>query len=68
MLRSYLNIAFRSLWKNRVYSGINVVGLAVGLAACLLITLYVADELSYDRYHERPDRLHRVVPRPTAVF
>lgn len=65
MLSNYLKIALRSLWKNRVYSGINVVGLAVGLAACLLITLYVADELSYDRYHERADRIYRVVHRAT---
>ncbi|AQG79416.1 ABC transporter permease [Spirosoma montaniterrae] len=65
MFRNYFKIAFRSLWKNRVYSGINVVGLAVGLAACLLITLYVADELSYDRYHKRADRIYRVVHRAT---
>ena len=61
MLTNYLKIAFRNLWKNRVYSGINVFGLAVGLATCLLLTLYVADELSYDRYHERADRIYRVV-------
>ena len=61
MLTNYLKIAFRSLWKNRVYSGINVFGLAVGLATCLLIALYVANELSYDRFHERADRIYRVV-------
>jgi len=61
MLYNYIKIAIRNLWKNRVYSGINVFGLAVGLATCLLITLYVADELSYDRYHERADRICRVV-------
>lgn len=63
MFRNYLKIAFRNLQKNRVYSGINVFGLAVGLATCLLITLYVADELSYDRYHEHADRIYRVVQR-----
>ncbi len=61
MFRNYVKIAFRNLWKNRVYSGINVFGLAVGLATCLLITLYVADELSYDRHHKRADRIYRVV-------
>ncbi len=61
MFRNYVKIALRNLWKNRVYSGINVFGLAIGLATCLLITLYVADELSYDRYHERADRIYRVV-------
>ncbi|MBC8152734.1 MAG: ABC transporter permease [Bacteroidetes bacterium] len=65
MLRNHLKIAFRNLWKNRVYSTINIVGLAVGLSACLLITLYVADELSYDRYHERADRIHRLVHHMT---
>ncbi|WP_266368333.1 ABC transporter permease [Tellurirhabdus rosea] len=61
MFQSYLKIAWRNLWKNRVYSGINVLGLAVGLAVCALITLYVADELSFDRHHERSDRIYRVV-------
>ena len=61
MFRNYVKIALRNLWKNRVYSGINVFGLAIGLATCLLITLYVADELSYDRYHEQADRIYRVV-------
>lgn len=61
MLRNYLKIAIRTLWKNRVYSAINVFGLAVGLATCLLITLYVADELSYDRHHQHADRIYRVV-------
>ena len=61
MLINYVKIAFRNLRKNRVYSGINLFGLAVGLATCLLLTLYVADELSYDRYHERADRIYRVV-------
>ncbi len=63
MLQSYLKIALRSLWKNRVYSGINVFGLAVGLATCLLIALYMADELSYDRHHQRANRIYRVVQR-----
>ena len=61
MLRSYLKIAVRNLWKNKVYSAVNMIGLAVGLVTCLLLTLYVADELSYDRYHERADRIYRVV-------
>jgi putative ABC transport system permease protein len=61
MLRNYLKIALRTLWKSRVYTAINGLGLAVGIAACLLIAGYVADELSYDRFHERADRIHRVV-------
>ncbi|MCY7360359.1 MAG: ABC transporter permease [Rudanella sp.] len=65
MLKNSFKIALRNLWKNRTYSGINVFGLAVGLATCLLITLYVAHELSYDRYHERANRIFRVVHHAT---
>ncbi len=60
MFQSYLKIAFRSLLKQRFYSAINIVGLAIGLAVCLLITLFVRHELSYDRYHEHADRIQRV--------
>ncbi len=61
MLRNYLKIAFRNLKKHKGYAMINVAGLAIGLAAFWLIALYVADELSYDRYNENADRLVRVV-------
>ncbi|MCG2460090.1 ABC transporter permease [Flavobacteriaceae bacterium F89] len=60
MLKNYFKIAFRSLWKNKGYSAINIFGLAIGLAACLLITLYVLDELSYDRYNANADRIYRI--------
>jgi putative ABC transport system permease protein len=60
MFRNYIKIAFRNLWKNKVYSAINIFGLAVGLAICLLITLYIVDELSYDRYNEKAERIYRV--------
>ncbi len=60
MIRNYFKIALRNLVKQRFYSVINVLGLAIGLAACLLITLFVLDELSYDRYHEHADRIQRV--------
>ncbi len=61
MLRSYSKLAWRNLWKNRLYTGINGLGLAVSIAACLLIGGYVADELSYDRFHQHADRIYRVV-------
>ncbi|GAA4399923.1 ABC transporter permease [Nibrella viscosa] len=61
MLRNYLKIAIRNLWKNRTFSLINVLGLAVGLTVCLLIGLFIADELSYDRFHANADRIVRVV-------
>lgn len=60
MLKNYLTIAFRNLNKYRFYTGINVFGLAVGVAASLIITLYVIHELSYDRYNEKADRIYRV--------
>ncbi|CAN5821446.1 ABC transporter permease [soil metagenome] len=60
MIKNYLKIAFRNLWKNKGYAAINIFGLACGLAVCLLITLYVVDELSYDRYNENADSIYRV--------
>ncbi len=60
MLSNYLKTARRSLLKNKFYTSINIIGLAAGLATCLLIFLYVLDELSYDRYNEKADRIFRV--------
>lgn len=60
MLRNYIMIALRNHLKNKFYTIINVTGLAVGIAACLIIVLYVLDELSYDRFHEKADRIYRV--------
>jgi putative ABC transport system permease protein len=61
MLKNYFKIAFRNLWRKRAYSFINVTGLAVGMACCFLIFLYVHFELSYDRFHQKADRIYRVV-------
>ncbi len=60
MLKNYLTIAFRHLWKQKFYSGINILGLAIGMACCLLITLYLLDELSYDKFHQKADRIYRL--------
>lgn len=60
MLKNYLKIALRNLLKHRGYSLINVLGLAIGMASCILILLYVQDELSYDRFHQQADRILRV--------
>jgi len=60
MLKNYIKIAWRNLIRNRAYSLINVLGLAVGIASCLLIFLFIQDELSYDEYHKNSDRLYRV--------
>ena len=61
MLQNYLTIAIRSLLRYPAYTLINIVGLAIGLAACMLILRYVWDELSYDRYHPHADRVYRIV-------
>ena len=60
MLRNYLIVALRNLWKNKFYSVINILGLAIGLACFMFILLYVRDELSYDKYHEKADRTYRI--------
>lgn len=60
MFKNNLKIAFRNLLKNKGYSAINIFGLAIGLASCLLIALYVTDELSYDRYNKNADRIYRI--------
>ena len=60
MLKNYLVSALRSLKKHRLHSLLNVTGLAVGFASCLLIVLFIYDETSYDRYHEDADRVYRV--------
>jgi putative ABC transport system permease protein len=60
MIRNYLKTAYRSLLKNKGFTAINVLGLALGLATCLLIVFYVFDELSYDHYNKNIDRIYRV--------
>lgn len=63
MFRNYLTIALRNLWRNKAFSAINISGLAIGIATCLIIMLFVQNELSYDRYNEKADRMVRVVFR-----
>ena len=61
MLQNYLKTAFRYLLRHRVFSGINLFGLATGLSVCFFALLYVAFELSYDRFHERAGQIYRLV-------
>ncbi len=61
MFVNYIKIALRNLLKHKLLSFINVLGLAIGMACCLLIALYVYDEYQYDRYHQNANRLYRVV-------
>lgn len=59
MLKNYLKIAFRSLWRSKAHSLINIIGLSIGIACCVLITLFVKDELTFDRFHSKADRIYR---------
>jgi putative ABC transport system permease protein len=61
MLKNYLKIAWRSLLRNKAYSAINITGLAVGITCCILITLYISDELSYDKYNVHYNEIYRVL-------
>lgn len=60
MFKNYFKISVRSLLKQGFYSFINISGLAIGLAACLLITMYISHELSFDKFHQDVDRIYRV--------
>jgi putative ABC transport system permease protein len=61
MLRTHLKMAWRSILKGKVYSIINISGLAIGIACTLTIALYISDEYSYDRFHENHQEIYRVV-------
>ena len=58
MLKNFFKIAFRNLWKNKGFSLINITGLAIGMASAMLLLLWIYDEVSYDRFHEKKDRIY----------
>jgi putative ABC transport system permease protein len=60
MIRNYLKIILRNIRKHKGYSFINITGLAIGMACCLIISIWVLDELSYDKFHEKARRLYRI--------
>lgn len=60
MLQNYFKLALRNIRKYKFFSAINILGMSIGIAACLLILLYVVDELSYDRFHANADRIYQV--------
>ncbi len=60
MFINYLKTSFRNLIRDKSYSAINILGLAIGVAACLLISLYITDELSYDKFHKDSERIYRM--------
>ncbi|MCK4854951.1 MAG: ABC transporter permease, partial [Bacteroidales bacterium] len=59
MIANIIKVAFRNLFKHFGYSFINILGLAIGLASSIFIFLYVVNELTYDRFHEKSDRIYR---------
>ena len=61
MVKNFLKIALRNLFKNKSYAFINLSGLAVGMAACLLMMMFVINEYSYDQYHLRKDGIYRLI-------
>lgn len=65
MIKNNLKIAFRNLWKHKSFTFINIVGLAIGFAACIIIFLYVHYDLTYDQYNTKTDRIARVT---TTIF
>ena len=66
MLRNYITVALRNLLRHKLYSAINVTGLAVGMACCITILYYIQHGLSYDKHHEHADRIYRVVWEDTG--
>src|SRR5882762_9588202 len=64
MLKNYLTIAWRNLIKNKLFSSINIIGLALGMAIALLIGLWITDELQFDHYYQHHDRLARAAVLP----
>src|ERR1700743_159170 len=60
MIKNYIKIAFRNLWRHKSFSLINIIGLAVGMAAFMLIIMYVSFELSYDNFHDKRDQIYRL--------
>src|SRR6188768_2874105 len=61
MLQNYLKIALRNIQRNSIYSFINVFGLAIGICCTLLIMIWISDELQYDKFHEKADRIYQVL-------
>ncbi len=58
MFKNYLKVALRNLWKNKAFSAINIIGLSAGLAVCLLIVLFVKDEMSYDKHYDQSGNIY----------
>lgn len=60
MLKNYFTLAIRNIRNRKFFTGINILGMTIGITACLLIALYVIDEFSYDRFHANADRIYQI--------
>ena len=60
MIRNYIKIAWRNLVKNKGFSSINIIGLALGIGCFIIIAMYVVDELSYDNFHANNENIYRI--------
>ena len=67
MVKNYLKIAFRNMLRHKLYTLINIIGLTIGITSSCLIFMYVNDELSYDAFHDKADRIYRIVEVHTSV-
>ena len=67
MIKNYLLIAFRNLWRNKFYTFINLLGLITGISFSCMLYVYVSNELSYDRFHTKSDRIYRVLTADLRV-
>lgn len=63
MIKNFFKIAFRNLWRSKGFSAINIFGLAIGMASAILILLWIQNEMSHDRFHEKENRLYTMFNR-----
>ena len=64
MIKNYFKTAWRNLWRNKVFSGINILGLSIGLACCILMFLFIQHELSYDKFNVNAKNIYRIISIP----
>ena len=66
MIRNFFIVAFRNLKRNKIFSTINILGLAIGMASAILICLWIMDEFGFDRFHAKEDRLYMMHRQETT--
>lgn len=66
MIKNYFKTAWRNLWRNKIFSGINILGLSIGLACCILMFLFIQHELSYDKFNVNAKNIYRIVSIPVG--